>query len=183
MVAAIWMVLLTLNPNSAFAQYKLDQEVSFLYINGTSTLHNWTVVVEEMKGSLSAKVESLRIKKLESVQITVSVTSIKSGKAGMDENMYKALKADQFPEISYKLKGHSINGSEVAATGELTIAGVTKIIKSKVTCQNDGKHIKSTGELTVTMSEFGIKPPEFLMGAFKTGDKVSLRFYLMFCTN
>jgi len=182
-VPVIWMLALTLQLNSVTAQYTLDQEVSFLYINGTSTLHNWTVVAEEMKGSMSSKVESGRIKKIASVQITVPVMALKSGKAGMDQNMYKALKADQFPQISYKLKSHSINGSEIAVTGELTVAGITKIIKSKVTCQNAGKHIKSTGELTLTMSDFGIKPPEFLMGAFKTGDQVSMRFYLMFCTN
>lgn len=180
-VYSLLVMFFTLHSVSLSAQYKLDQQVSFIYISGTSTLHDWTVVAEQMNGSLNAEIEATGIKKIDSVQITIPVISLKSGKLGMDENMYKALKSNQFSEISYKLKSHIINGSELTVTGELTIAGVTKIIKSKVTCQNVGKHIKTNGELTINMSDFNVKPPEFLLGAFKTGDKISLRFYFMFC--
>lgn len=175
------ITLFAFNPVSLPAQYKLDQQVSFIYISGTSTLHDWTVVAEQMKGSLNAEIEATGINKIDSVQISIPVISLKSGKLGMDENMYKALKSNQFPEINYKLKSHIINGSELTVTGELTIAGVTEIIKSKVTCQNVGKHIKTNGELIINMSDFNVKPPEFLLGAFKTGDKVSIKFYFMFC--
>ena len=181
MASSILMMVFTLNPVLLSAQYKLDQQVSFIYINGTSTLHDWTVVVEQMKGTLNAEIETAQIKKFDSVQIIIPVISLKSGKMGMDENMYKALKSNQFPEISYKLKNYTIDESDMDVAGELTIAGVTKTIQSKITWQNVGKHIKFNGELTINMSDFNVKPPEFLLGAFKTGDKISLRFYFMFC--
>lgn len=181
MASSILIILLTVNSVVLPAKYKLDEQVSFIYINGTSTLHDWTIVAEKIRGSLSAKIEEGQIQKLDSVQINIPVAYLKSGKQGMDENMYKALKSNQFPEISYKLKSHIIKGSEITVNGELTIAGVTKIIKSKVTCQNIGNHFKTNGELTINMSDFDVTPPEFLLGAFKAGNKVTIRFYFMFC--
>lgn len=181
MVYSLLIMLFTFNSVTLSAQYKLDQEVSFLYINGTSTLHDWTLVAEQMQGSLNAEIGETGIKRLGFVQITIPVISLKSGKPGMDDNMNKALKSNQFPEISYILKNHTIDKSEMTVTGELTIAGVSKTISSKISHEDIGKHIKFNGELTINMSDFGIKPPEFLLGAFKTGDKITIKFYFMFC--
>ncbi len=168
---------------SLSAQYIIDSNVSSIYINGTSTLHSWTVVVEQIKGSLKADIENTYIKKLDSVEINIPVLSLKSGKSEMDENIYKTLKSKQFPEIIYKLKECTIEKTEIATTGILTVAGVTKKINSKINYQNTGEYIKFDGETIINMSDFNIKSPEFLLGAFKTGDKITIRFYFMFRNN
>lgn len=165
---------------ASYAQYKLDDQVSFIYINGTSTLHEWTAIVGAMQGSLNAEVDGDHIDKLDDVRITIPVTSLKSGKKLMDENMYKALKGDKFPEIQYKLVDYSMDQTVIKVKGELTIAGVTKVIQSKITYQDMNEHIKFYGQLHFTMSEFNIDAPEFMFGAFKTGDEVFLKFYFMF---
>lgn len=164
-------------------KYGLDPQISFVYLYGTSTLHDWVVTAEKIEGVLSAESDGDDLKKITYAKISIPVNYLKSGKKGMDENMYKAFKAEKFPEISYTLTDHIIDKDQMNTTGELTIAGIAKNIQSKVTHQKIGKHLKFSGELAINMTDFGIKPPEFLMGAFKTGDKVSIRFYFMFCDN
>ena len=36
-------------------------------------------------------------------QLTIPVLTLKSGKDGLDKNMYKALKSEQFPDISVRI--------------------------------------------------------------------------------
>ena len=95
--------------------------------------------------------------------------------------MYKALNSDRYPEITYQLKSHTIHNGTITTKGELTIAGVTKNIETKVTQKEAGKHIKIDGEVKLKMSDFNVKPPEFLFGAFKTGDEITIIFHFMFC--
>ncbi|MDA9563468.1 YceI family protein [Flavobacteriales bacterium] len=95
------ILLTALFPNAAFAQYTLDEQVSFVYINGTSTLHDWTASVEQMKGTLQAEVEGSHLVKISSAKISIPAITLKSGKEAMDKNMYKALKSDSYPEITY----------------------------------------------------------------------------------
>lgn len=185
MLLAITGVLLltAFTPYPANAQYILDDKVSFVYINGTSTLHDWTASVEQMKGTLQAVVEDNHLVKISSLSMSIPATSLKSGKEAMDKNMYKALKTDQYPEIVYRLKSHTIHNGAITTKGELTIAGVTKSVETKVTQKEAGKHIKIDGEVKLKMSDFNIKPPEFLFGAFKTGDEITITFHFMFCEN
>ena len=175
------LLLVAFVPNQVTAQYILDDKVSFVYINGTSTLHDWTANVEQMKGSLQAEVKDNHFIKINSTKITIPVISLKSGKEAMDKNMYKALNEDAYPEIVYQLKSNIIHNGTITVKGELTIAGVTKTVETKITQEEAGKHIKINGEVKLKMSDFNIKPPEFLLGAFKTGDDISITFHFMFC--
>jgi len=178
-----FLLLTAFTPYPANAQYILDDKVSFVYINGTSTLHDWTASVEQMKGTLQAEVEDNHLVKISSLSMSIPATSLKSGKEAMDKNIYKALKTDQYPEIVYRLKSHTIHNGAITTKGELTIAGVTKSVETKVTQKEAGKHIKIDGEVKLKMSDFNIKPPEFLFGAFKTGDEITITFHFMFCEN
>ena len=178
----IGLSLLTLLPFTSLGQYTLDEELSFVYLKGTSTLHDWVVTDGKMKGSLKATVESNQLVKINSARITIPVGSLKSGKEAMDKNMFRALKGDSYPEIVYQLKNSTIHNGRITTRGELTVAGVTNTIETKVSQEQEetGKHIKISGEVKLRMSDFNIKPPEFLFGAFKTGDEILVTFHFMF---
>jgi len=176
-----YILLTALFPNATIAQYTLDEQVSFLYINGTSTLHDWIATAGNMKGSLEAKAQANHIMKISSTKITIPVSSLKSGKEAMDKNMYKALKSENHPEITYQLKGNTVHNGSITVKGELTVSGVTKMVETKVTQVEVGQHIKLDGEINLKMSDFNIKPPEFLLGVFNTGDEISITFHFMFC--
>lgn len=160
--------------------YSVDNNLSNVYINGTSSLHDWTETVETIKGSLRADVQGAELQKIKSLHLTIPVKSIKSGKSGMDKNTYTALKEDKFPEIKYALKTYKIEGKSVKLTGDLTIAGVTKSVTVlSASSVHDGK-IELTGDISFKMSSFGVDPPTAVMGTIKTGDEVTIKFHLYF---
>lgn len=174
------MVCVVLTSTSLFSQYRLDEGLSSIYVNGTSKLHDWEVSVHEMKGDLEVDIEKEVLKKIKKVNINIPVNALKGEKSGMDERMYEALKSKQFPIISYEAKQLLIQDDQTKAIGEITIAGVTRSIVTLVSYLKIGKYLKFSGQFNLNITDYNIEPPEFLFGAFKIGDEVSINFHFMF---
>lgn len=164
---------------------------SKLWIDGTSNLHDWSCkatqmdATVELDASAAARVAAAAPKALKRVEVKVPVRSLKCNHGGMDGNVYKALKADDAPEISYIMATFEATPAEgadtfvVHAVGTLTIAGKENKITMDVTATRlpDGT-VKATGVLPVKMTEYGIKPPTAIFGRLKTGDEVKVSFEL-----
>jgi polyisoprenoid-binding protein YceI len=153
-------------------------------IDGTSTMHDWSSVVTKASIQSDFTVVKGVIQKLNSATINLETKSIKSTKNSslMDDRTYSTLKADKFPNITFVLtKVVSIqqtgNEATVTVTGNLTIGGVTKptdlILKIK-SLANDEIEVKGTKK--ITMSNHGIKPPSFMLGALKVADEVTITY-------
>lgn len=153
-------------------QYSIDTAASNMSILGTSTMHDWESVVEDY--AVTATLSSQQLKDISMVAV---VRSIKSGKGSMDNNTYNALKADEFPEIKFEATQLEIEGTSVKGTGELTIKAVTKEVEVDLGyVKNAEGQFQVTGEIPVTMTEFGVIPPTAMLGAVKTGDDVTIKF-------
>lgn len=174
------LALILVTSSIGLAQYKLDNNLSSMYIDGTSTLHDWTSTVEQMSGTLNAEVEGSTLKKLRSINVSIPVKSIKSGKSGMDKNTYNALDESNHPTITFKLKTYSIGETELTLSGELTIAGTTKMVKIKTPYEMTGNRIEIEGDHSMKMTDFNIEPPTAVMGTIKTGDEIVIRYNLVF---
>lgn len=172
------MALMLLGVQSIFAQtYTLNNDQSEVTIFGTSNIHDWEIVVEQQKGSITLEEGVLK-----AMEVTIPVESLKSGKSGMDKNTYKALNSDKYGTVSFKL-GSPVNLSDsgngtykVKATGDLTISGVTKSTDLSFTLKNTGSNLELTGEKTLDMTTYNVEPPTALMGTIKTGKDVTLKF-------
>jgi len=99
--------------------------------------------------------------------------------------MFKTLKADKFPEIryhmsTYQLAGDATNdGVTLQAIGTLTIAGQQKTIAMSVkTDRGANGSASAAGTQEILMTDFGIKPPVFMLGTLRTGNKVTVSFKL-----
>lgn len=160
--------------------YTLDNGNSEVTIFGTSNIHDWEIVVEEQKGSLT--LEEGTDLKLTAMEISIPVESLKSGKSGMDKNTYKAMKADDYAEVTFTLTSPATlsgtgNGSyKVNARGNLTISGVTKATDLVFNLKKTASGVKLNGEKSLDMTTFDIEPPSALMGTIKTGKDVTLKF-------
>lgn len=163
---------------AGFSQYKLNLSNSSITIDGTSTIHDWTEVVEEFSGSINATVSNNKLEKISTSTLTIKVESIKSGKSGMDDNTYKALKSKKHPEISYQLKSYGVQGDKVHLTGNLTIAGVTKEVKFSANYSVVNGKLIFKGVHTFKMTDFEIDPPTAVMGTIKTGNQITVQFKL-----
>lgn len=156
-----------------------------LVISGTSTLHDW-----EMKGSKGEVNGTFtfsavgQIIALNSLSFSTPSESIKSEHSAMDKNAYKALKSDKNPVITYTLVSATVspvNATDFAVKciGKLTIAGVTRDADLVVTCKlNADKSISVSGSKKISMKEFNMEPPTFMMGTIKTGNDVVLKLNL-----
>jgi polyisoprenoid-binding protein YceI len=158
-------------------------------VDGTSTVHDWTVESGIIGGFMEADAtfdgDSLKSIKILKAEATIPVRSLKSGKKRMDEVMQEAMKFPQVKTIEYKLanleekKAPSKPGVpfQFEATGLLTVSGVTRTNKMQVSIEAlDKKRIKVSGDTAVKMTHFGIKPPAptIALGLIKTGDDVKV---------
>jgi polyisoprenoid-binding protein YceI len=179
------LALLYAFPTLAQVQYTVASG-SKAWINGTSSLHNWESEVTGISGKATFGIEQSTLSSLENLEVQMEVKSIKSGKKGMDNNTYKALKAETYPFITFKLT--SVNsmkttaaGCSIDARGNLTIAGTTKPISLTVEgISNPGGIWVFKGSKTIKMTDYNVDPPTALMGTIKTGDELKINFDVPF---
>lgn len=109
--------------------------------------------------------------------------SLKSGKNKLDQNMYDAFISKKFVNINYQLKDyHLITSTQtlvnffIEAYGTLEIAGVQKDIALLLRGKNQTKNeTYLTGETSLKMTDFKIKPPDFFLGTLKTYNDIQKR--------
>jgi polyisoprenoid-binding protein YceI len=173
------------------------QPASKVWISGTSTLHAWhanaskvaitfqAAELTEAATPVEAMEKLIRAKAVSGLDLAITVTDLKSGKDGLDKNMYKALLAEKHPQIRFAMTGYEVAGGEgpvpmtINARGKLTVAGVDREIKIPVAVKHEGEGLRLTGEVPLLMTQFGIKPPTMMMGTVKTGDEVVVHFDLV----
>lgn len=166
--------------NSAPLDVKLTSSVS---VNGTSTLHDWESIVELTNAKMTLK--SLDERSIETLEVKIKATSIKSGKKIMDKLTYEALKAKEHPLITFIFKkGEIVSDTTKILTlrlqGDLTIAGVTKNVAVLTTINKLKNQTTLNGEYKLKMTDYGIKPPKALLGTIKTGNEITIKFNLNF---
>lgn len=172
----------------AYSQdYKLDNDTSFMKIEGTSSLHDWHINVEKQTGTIVLEQsETISVKGL---NLTVESESLKSGKSRMDKNTYKALETDDYKKITFKLKKTTEikslgdNIYEVKGIGQLTIVGNTKDITMTLKIEIKDDMVLLSGKNEIKMTDFGVEPPTALLGTIKTGDAITITYKTTFKTN
>jgi polyisoprenoid-binding protein YceI len=164
---------------------------SKLWIEGGSNLHDWSCKASSIDATIDVDGAFLRQPAasptlLKKVEVKVPVRNLKCGNGKMDNNLYKALKADDTPEISYILAtfdvvpGASADSFTVKTVGALKIAGTEKSVNMDVTASRlpDGA-IRAEGALPLLMTDFGVKPPTALLGTLRTDNKITVKFSLL----
>lgn len=154
---------------------------TFHEYSSTTTKINSTIEIQapaDKNQSLSESIKNGLLKKLE---VSIPVKEMKSGKNQLDKNMQKALKADDFPSIIYKLANYqtvpSASGFQIKTTGTLQIAGVEKPVDLEGTVTQSGDGVKIVGTKNLLMTDYGVKPPSILM--IKTKNEISIFFNLL----
>jgi hypothetical protein len=168
-------------------------------IDGTSTVHDWTVEGSliggsvEVNGPFPTKAGQVMEPGAIDVQVKafIPITSLRSVKDGkpystkMDEIMHEKLGKPTHKMIQYELDKLSFKSAPEAAggpyvfdsEGRLIVAGATNAlaVPVEVLPMEDGK-VKFTTQTAVKMTDFGIEPPapKIALGMIKTGDEVDI---------
>ena len=166
---------LTLN---ALAQdtYTLSPE-STLKIDGSSTIHDWTVTANTLAGTLKATTATLN-----EISFEVPVDDIISERgAAMDKKMHEALRKEEHPKVIFSLKDVSnLGGENQTLSGMLNIAGVEKEVEidTKVV-QANGK-LQLSGAKELKLADFNMEPPTAMFGSIVVGEDIKVIFDLSF---
>ena len=189
-VKALALLLLGVVAVSAQVRYQASPG-SKVKIDGTSTIHDWTVEGGVIGGFIEfesdsvidpAKATTGEVKA--KVEVTFPVRTLQSGKKPMNDIMYDTMKVKDHTAIKYVLKEMKAQERKAGeplkfdTKGDLTVAGVTKPIDMVVTLEPQGNKLKATGSKQLKMTDFGMKPPAPAvgLGLIKTADEVTITF-------
>ena len=172
------MLLIMLFTSPLIAQVNYTAKNVILKVSGSSSIHDW--YVQSTTATVTANIivsHSGVITALSSLNFTTPVAALKGEHNGMDKSMYKALKKDANPNISFVLKTASVIGSTIKCHGNLSIAGSSTETELVVTYKvNADKTITVTGTRSINMIDYAITPPTALFGTIKTSKDVVLSF-------
>ncbi len=158
---------------------------STIKVHGTSTLRDWTMVMEKVSGEANIKITDDEID-ITRIYIRLKGEDLKSGYELMDQNTYASLNTEQFPTITYDLSTvHEITQSghiyEVDASGILAVAGKMQIIRMTVELLVDAQgNVAVSGRKQLKITDFGIEPPEVMFGTVTTGNEIEVEFAARF---
>jgi polyisoprenoid-binding protein YceI len=172
----------------AFAQNKapLAVDTAQVSIAGTSNIHEYTASTTKVRvtqvrlapavAGAAFWTEILKPGAIEAFEIAIPAATLSSPKEGLDKNMQKALKVEQFPDITFKLARLEGAIGSLRAVGTLRIAGVEREVVLMLTTEQRANTLVVKGRLPLLMTDFGIKPPTALLGMLKTDPKVTVSF-------
>ncbi len=162
---------------------------STLMLSGDSTLHPFysTATQMQVSGTTSEPVlESVLTRNtLKTFDVVIPVKGLKSKESGLDKNMYKALKADACPAITFHMASYDSQpdaaGTKVRQAnvhGVLSIACQEKPVTLTAELTPGPESLRAKGSYTLLMTDYGVKPPSLMLGAIKVKDSVVIDFNL-----
>ncbi|MBU0697461.1 MAG: YceI family protein [Bacteroidetes bacterium] len=180
------LVLITLNLSAQTTSYQSIPATSSVKVSGSSNLHDWTMENNHLSAGVAFTFKDGKLNDMTALNLTLKVKELKSDEDLLNSRAYKAMDADKYSTINFKLSSASAtplsNGHyTIKAYGKLQIAGVTKdVILYADAVQNSDKTINCAGSEKLKMSDYGIKPPSFMFGALKVEDQVTINFNIKF---
>jgi polyisoprenoid-binding protein YceI len=157
-------------------------------IDGTSNIHAYTASTTDVRVTAidiggspgdDRLAYVLQPGALKAFEVVIPAASLKSDKSDLDKNMHKALKAQQFAEIKFRLRSLEAAGAGHRGVGTLTIAGVEKDVVLNLQVERKGAALAVTGGTDLLMTDYGIAPPKAMLGMLKTNPKVQIKIELI----
>ena len=163
---------------------------SRVWVEGTSTVRDWKCQTADVEATIvgddRATHEVLEGEKaITAVTLSVPVQKMNcNNNDTMNEHMRKALKATEFPTITFKLGSYELKKAaasvQATLTGTLVLGGVEKPISFPVEVSDaGGNKLHVTGSVPVDMKLFDLKPPTLMFGTMRVGKDVTVKFDLL----
>lgn len=156
---------------------------SSITVDGSSNVHEWHLTSATFTTRIEMATPVEAAAKVQSVTLDIPVTTLKSGKGGLDKNAYKALNATLHPNITFKMTNYSAvpsaTGAKATVKGLLTVNGVEREVTLDANISGDARTgLKAVGTTRFLMTDFGVKPVTALLGAIRTANDVEITFEL-----
>ncbi|MCH7890857.1 MAG: YceI family protein [Gemmatimonadetes bacterium] len=147
-------------------------------VSGTSTVRGWTCSVT---GSARVTVGSSTPVRgladgIQAATLTVPVRDFDCPQDEMTEHLLEALRADEFPEITFRLVGYEASGQGAVTTGTLTILDATREVSFPLSLTPSGSGVRIEGELALDMTTYGVEPPVVMLGLMRVRPQIRIQF-------
>ena len=160
-----------------------------LTLAGTSNVHAYTASTSTLRvtrshiGALPAGADlwdnALKPGVIDAFEIAIPAASLTSSRGDLDKHMHKALKVEEFPEITFRLVRFETTPDAAAASraiGMLKSAGVEREVALTITTRRAGASLIVQGSLDLLMTDYGVIPPKAMLGMLKTDPHVTITF-------
>jgi polyisoprenoid-binding protein YceI len=187
-VALLWLVLAGLGASPAFAE-----PARWIPVRGQSLVSfdavfppaDFSGFGRDLSGEFEADAADLT--QGVSGRLTVQVSGISTGNEGRDKEMWKSLAADRHPTMYFVIQTVDApsfppgvaehTDTLLTIQGRLSIAGVERVKRFSGRVRLKQGRLWVRGESRFKMSDFGIKPPQYLLLWVK--DEVGVGFDLL----
>lgn len=169
--------------------YTFEPTPNEMYVEGGSTVHDWSCPIEELSGSLQADTaqseDSSLLRGVSKTKVQVPVDGIQCDKDTMNEKLREALQMNAYPQVYFSLSDAQVSplpdsGAawfSIDATGELILAGERREIELPVKGKRlDNGHLRLVGSHTLRLSDYDIDRPSAMLGTIKTSKDVTVHF-------
>lgn len=158
-------------------------------IDGTSTLHDWTMegnkIIDHIEYTSTPHsiddFKAVSTDNIKTFKVEIPIGSLDSDSSTMTSIAREALKEEDHPHITFTLDSIAPSAEEQEAdkvsydaNGKLSIAGVTKDCPLKVSVNLDNEELHVSTSKKLKMSDFGIEKPTAMLGMIKTGDDIEV---------
>ncbi|MGJ4747273.1 YceI family protein [Leptospira sp. SA-E8] len=169
-----FLILFLLSASSVFSEeLKLQEsQINFIAIHPFKTVYGKCSGTTVSPTTLTQGPNGLQIPKL--VKIEIPISEIKSGDENRDEHIIESLGYPTITNISFTSTSITAKDNEWTITGNLTVKGKTKMLKSVATIQKEGSETILSGKFQVLMSDFDVERPSLLFATAK--DEVSIEY-------
>jgi hypothetical protein len=153
---------------------------SKIWVEGTSTVHDWECQVVQFAGNVNAEAAEASLADISTTTLTVPVQGIDCDNGTMNGKVSDALGSSP---VRYALTDATVGAPTaegwftIRTTGELSIAGNVQTVQMDVKGKAlENGRFRLTGQHTLKMTDYGVDPPTAMFGTLKTGDEVTVHF-------
>ena len=147
-------------------------------VSGTSTIRGWTCTVTgtaQVTAGSSTPVRGLD-GGVQTATLSVPVNDFICPEEEMREHLLEAMRADEFPEITFRLEGYEANSQGAVTTGTLTLLDATEEVSFPLSLTPSGSGVQIEGELALDMTTYGVEPPVVMLGLMRVRPRIRIQF-------
>jgi hypothetical protein len=120
------------------------------------------------------------------MEVRIPTAQMDCNNGTMNDHMLRALKAEAFPEILFRMLSYQVvpgaqgGDTVLELSGELQLAGSRRIVPLRLAATpREQERVQLTGTYPLTMTEYGIAPPRLFLGTLRVGERVDVMFDLI----
>jgi polyisoprenoid-binding protein YceI len=147
-------------------------------VSGNSTIRSWTCTVRGTGQVTAGSGAAARgfDRGVGAATLTVQLNDFQCPEDEMRQHLLEAMRASEYPTITFRLDSYQPSAQGATANGSLTIQAATNPVSIPLTLTPSGSGVQVTGELPLDMTTYGVEPPVVRLGMLRVRPQIRIQF-------